>query len=151
MSLIEQENPAVAPWFFVTDLSKFVRRGFIGLLLVLAVALFWSGIYGVLALGFGRSIRPPLLHGIAVGMTGLGALILLVLATAVYSGSCLTFEDSSTKCHCLDCMLYSVAQTGTIHSVAFSYLCSCSLSPIGITIMVATRSWYDLDKDSEIH
>ncbi|KAJ6563566.1 hypothetical protein DFH09DRAFT_1278838, partial [Mycena vulgaris] len=150
MSLIEQENPAVATWFFVTDLSKFVRRGFIGLLLVLAVALFWSGIYGVLALGFGRSIRPPLLHGIAVGMTGLGALILLVLATAVYFRVVPHLRRFLNKVPLP--RLHALFRLSDWHH-SFSdlfLLVLMWLSPIGITIMVATRSWYDLNKDSEI-
>ncbi|KAJ6539867.1 hypothetical protein DFH09DRAFT_1283142 [Mycena vulgaris] len=112
VSLIEQENA----------FSKYVRRGIIGLLLVLAVALFWSGIYGVIALGCGLSIRPPVLHGV-VGMTELGVLIFMHWQQQNWQHT--TFDD-------------------------LFLLVVLRLRPIGITLMVTTRGWYDIEKDSEI-
>ncbi|KAJ7465893.1 hypothetical protein FB451DRAFT_1369734 [Mycena latifolia] len=104
VSLVEQETPEVAPWFFTTDFSGVLRLGFTGFLVMLVVAAFWSIIYGLMALTFGRLIHhPPILHGLSVGFVGL------------IPGSCLAYENSSTNCASLDLnftMAYSIVPTG---------------------------------------
>ncbi|KAJ7453223.1 hypothetical protein FB451DRAFT_1520450 [Mycena latifolia] len=42
VSLVEQETPEVASWFFTADFSGVVRLGFAGFFVALVVAIFWS-------------------------------------------------------------------------------------------------------------
>ncbi|KAJ7466090.1 hypothetical protein FB451DRAFT_1369820 [Mycena latifolia] len=88
MSLVEQETPEVASWFFTADFSGVVRLGFAGFFVALVVAIFWSDppvgtdvpTYADLCRGM-TTIHPPILYGISVGIIGLVVLILLAFAT----------------------------------------------------------------------
>ncbi|KAJ7631506.1 hypothetical protein B0H17DRAFT_539158 [Mycena rosella] len=80
VSLVEQEAPTVAPWFFTADLSRVVRVGFTGLCSIVGVAIYWSVIYGVMAFTFDRPSHPPIHRGVWVGIVGFITLLLLLFA-----------------------------------------------------------------------
>ncbi|KAJ7453231.1 hypothetical protein FB451DRAFT_1565769 [Mycena latifolia] len=152
VSVVEQEAPELAPWFFTTDLSRFVRLGFFGFFVALVIVIFWSAIYGLMALTIGRRIHPPMLHGISVGIMGLVVLLLLVFATfrlARFVPRLRKFCSKLRVPRFYDGLFsWSDWIPDTPRLLVLNGL--IWLSPFGITVMLTTRSWYDIETDSEV-
>ncbi|KAJ7453214.1 hypothetical protein FB451DRAFT_1282032 [Mycena latifolia] len=152
VSIMEQETPEVAPWFFTTDFSGVVRLGFTGFLIVLALATFWSVIYGLIALTFGRFIHPPVPHGLSVGFLGMIVLLLLVFAIARLARLLPRLRKSFKQIRFTRFYNRLFRRSDWVPNITFLLIYNgiMWLTPIGITVVLTTRSHHDVISDSEV-
>ncbi|KAJ7706692.1 hypothetical protein B0H17DRAFT_1125542 [Mycena rosella] len=152
VSIVEQEAPTVAPWFFTADLSRIVCVGFTGLFTVMGVAIYWSVIYGLMAFTFGRSSYSTVHHGAWVGIVGFIVLIVLLFAALRLPLIIGPLRRSFSK------FRFPRLPNGVFHRSDwvphFSELLIFHgvlwLSPAGMTFILWSLPWKDGESDSDI-
>ncbi|KAJ7742647.1 hypothetical protein B0H16DRAFT_1464086 [Mycena metata] len=70
LSIVEQEAPSVAPWFFIVDLSRPMRLWAAVSILAVAGGMYWSVIYGIMVFMFAHPINWSMLRFVSVGLIG---------------------------------------------------------------------------------
>ncbi|KAF8210800.1 hypothetical protein K438DRAFT_1752569 [Mycena galopus ATCC 62051] len=154
LSILEQEAPSVAPWFFTTDLSGPVRFGAAGSLVLLCVGVYWAVIYGIMAsLVFAHPIHWNVLRAFGVGIVGIIAMMLIGLCVLALS---MSYGVQLRKFLRNDLRMPRFPEglfRGTDWSWQWRSLCIYTgvfwLSPIGMTFMLATRP-RGLELESEV-
>ncbi|KAJ7465912.1 hypothetical protein FB451DRAFT_1402326 [Mycena latifolia] len=150
VSIIEQETPEVAPWFFTADFSRLVRLGFAGFCVTLIIGAFWAVVYGLMALTFGRLIHPPILHGLSVGFVGFIILILSGFAGFRLARFLPRLRKSWNK------LRFPRFYDGLFHRSDWvpdivELLLFSALIPTDSRLNISSsRSWYNIERDSEV-
>ncbi|KAF7368564.1 hypothetical protein MVEN_00179700 [Mycena venus] len=143
VSILEQEAPSVAPWFFTTDLSRLVRFGVAGFFILLFVGIYWAVIYGMMAFLFSHPCHWTVLLAISVGIAGVLVLMLIGLAALALSmtyGAQLRnfFNDLRVPRFYKGLFRSSDWPLPSVVKIC-SFMAIIWLSPIGVTFTLATR------------
>ncbi|KAJ7768999.1 hypothetical protein B0H16DRAFT_1452922 [Mycena metata] len=154
LSIVEQEAPSVAPWFFIVDLSRPMRLWAAVSILAVAGGMYWSVIYGIMVFMFAHPINWSMLRFVSVGLIGFLDPLLFGLAALTLSMTYgpqlhqffknLRFSQSPLK----DLFRRSDWEQSLFE--LFISISIFSFSPIGMIILLKMRHSHRMEDESEL-